>query len=108
MSALDLINLWIFVLIGSLLSLHMTMSKADMKCVLSGLIFVLTAVLLADVIFALISQTAFMSFALGFLQVACVLNSMLMLSFAVSVIAAVLSFSVCAAVKKIVKKRSVS
>lgn len=98
------INWWIFVLIGAFLSLHMTLSKADMQGALSGLLFVLLSILIVDVILAVISVNAFASFSLGFLSVAGVLNSMLFLSLIVSVIVTVISFIIRFTVRKIFKR----
>ena len=59
---------WVFLLIGMLLSLHMTLSGADIKGAIDGLLFVAVALLLADIIMGLCSMSAlsaFTGFCLG-------------------------------------------
>lgn len=97
------VNWWIFIVVGTFLSLHMTLSKADIKGALSGLIFVLVLVLVVDIILSLVSAEAFAKFTLVFLQVSGILNTMLFLSLIVSVIVMVISFIIRFSIKKSLK-----
>ncbi len=53
---------WVFLLIGILLSLHMTLSGADIRNALVGLVALLLLLLLADVIIAAVSLSALQTF----------------------------------------------
>jgi len=59
---------WVFLIVGIFLALHMTLSKADIKGALSGILFLLIVVLVVDVILGLVSGnllTAFTQEVLG-------------------------------------------
>lgn len=59
---------WLFLIVGIFLSLHMTLSKADIKGALSGVLFLLITILVVDVILGLVSGnllTAFTQEVLG-------------------------------------------
>jgi len=53
---------WIFILIGSFFALHMNLSGADIKGALSGLLLVLVAVLVADVVLLLVGTAKLNAF----------------------------------------------
>lgn len=90
---------WVFVLIGTFLALHMTLSKPDIQGALSGVLFLLIAVLIVDVVLGLVNGDLLSAFTGGVLSVAGYLLCILVLALVVSVIAVVLSF-VFRAVKK--------
>lgn len=77
---------WIFVVISVFLSLHMTLSKADIKGALSGLLFVLLAFLVVDVILGLISESLLQGFTRGVLIIASYLLCILLLALIISLI----------------------
>lgn len=83
---------WVFIVIGIFLALHMTLSKADIKGALSGLIFLLIAVLLVDVILELISYNLLITFTQGVMSVASYLLCILVLALIIAVIAVMVSF----------------
>ena len=53
---------WVFLLIGSFIGLHMTLSKADMQGALSGIIVFLLLFLTVDLILLLIKRNFLISF----------------------------------------------
>lgn len=50
---------WLFLLIGSFIALHMTLSKADWKGALSGIIFYLIIFAIIDIVIAVINMDIF-------------------------------------------------
>ncbi len=92
---------WVFILIGVCLSLHMTLSVADIKLSLSGLIIILLALLTVDVILGLSDKTLLISFTNKLLQIGSYLFYILSLSLTISIIAVLISY-----VFKIVKSRN--
>ena len=91
-SKLDNPKWWIFILVGSFLALHMTLSGADIKGALSGLGFLLGAIAIADVILVLIGKRAISSFTGFFVTVGGYLLGFLTLALVISLIALGLSF----------------
>ena len=83
---------WVFVVIGCFFSLHMTLSTADIKGAASGIVFVLVAFLLVDVILGVINLGFLGIFTKGVLAVATVLNAFLLLSLLISAAATLLAF----------------
>ncbi len=53
---------WVFLLIGMLLSLHMTLSGADIKGALGGLALVAVLLLIADIVMGVVSMPALNAF----------------------------------------------
>ena len=85
------VNFWIFIVIGIFLALHMTLSGADIKNALGGLAFVLLIMLLLNIVFYFFNASAIYNFAI--LNIAAILNMILFLSFIISVIAVIISFT---------------
>lgn len=56
---------WVFVLIGSLIALHMTLSRADVRGALSGLVLYFALFLVADLVLALIGGSVLSAFTRG-------------------------------------------
>lgn len=83
---------WVFLIIGIFLALHMTLSKPDIKGALSGLIFVLLAFLIVDVILGLVDSALLQSFTGGILSIASYLLCILVLSLIISVMALLISY----------------
>lgn len=83
---------WIFLLIGVFLTLHMTLSGADIKGAWSGLVFLLLLFLVVDVILALVSVTALDAFTRFWLSAGGYLTSLLILSLIICVIVLLLSY----------------
>ena len=54
-SAISDYKWWLFIIIGSFFALHMCLSIADIKNALSGLIFLLVAILIVDIILRIVS-----------------------------------------------------
>lgn len=53
---------WVFILCGAFLALHMTLSKADIKGALDGLLFVAGAFLIADIVLGLVDNALLLDF----------------------------------------------
>lgn len=88
---------WVFLIVGILLSLHMTLSGADIKGALSGLVFVLAIFLIVDVVLALIGNGLLSEFTSGVLSVASYLICFLTMALVVSLIALSVSY-ICKAI----------
>lgn len=56
---------WVFVLVGSFIALHMTLSREDIKGALSGLVTYVLIFLVADIVLALVSHAALSAFTCG-------------------------------------------
>lgn len=82
---------WVFLIFGIFLSLHMTLSPADIKGALSGIILLLVAVLIADVIIGLISAKILNTVTQAILSVSGYLLCILVLSLIISVLAVLIS-----------------
>lgn len=83
---------WVFLIIGIFLSLHMTLSKADIKGALSGILFLLIAVLVVDVILGLVNGKLLDVFTQEILSIAGYLLCILVLALIISVIAVIISY----------------
>ena len=83
----------------------MTLSKADIKGALSGLLFVILAFLIVNVILGLIGGNVLHSFTIGVLSFASYLLCILVLSLVISVIALLISYCFRFGKAKILKKR---
>ncbi|MBQ8685396.1 MAG: DUF3267 domain-containing protein [Clostridia bacterium] len=86
------LNWWIFLLIGMFLSLHMTLSTADIKGAWSGLLLLLLVVLGIDIVFAIVDIEILSTFTRWCLSVGSYLSSVLILSLTVSIFAVILSY----------------
>lgn len=95
---------WLFLVIGVFLALHMTLSKPDIKGALSGLIFVLLAFLIVDVILGLIDGNLLQNFTGGVLSIASYLLCILVLSLIISVMALLISYCFRFGKAKILKR----
>lgn len=95
---------WVFLIIGIFLALHMTLSKPDIKGALSGLIFVLLAFLIVDVVLGLVDGGLLQGFTSGVLSVASYLLSILVLSLIISVMALLISYCFRFGKAKVLKK----
>lgn len=82
---------WVFVILGTFLVLHMTLSTADIKGALSGILFLLIAVLIVDFILGLISGSLLNAFTCGVMNVAGYLLCILVLALIISVLAVLVS-----------------
>lgn len=83
---------WVFFVVGIFLALHMTLSGADIKNALGGILFLLIVVLIVDVIVGLISGNALSVMTGGIMSVGMGLFCFLLLALMISVIALLLSF----------------
>ncbi len=83
---------WVFLIVGIFLALHMTLSKPDIKGALNGLIFVLLAFLIVDVVLGLVDGVLLQGFTSGVLSVASYLLCILVLSLVISVMALLISY----------------
>ena len=83
---------WVFIGLGMFLALHMTLSGADIKGALSGLLFVLLLFLLIDFILGLISGTILDVFTQWVMSVSGYLICFLSVSFLIVLLALFLSF----------------
>ena len=83
---------WVFVLVGMLLALHMTLSAADIRGALSGLAFLLAAVFIVDLVLGLISTSLITSFTGVVVNIGCYLICFLTIALIISAFAVLLSF----------------
>lgn len=83
---------WLFLLIGAFLTLHMTLSGADIKGAWGGLVFLLLLFLVVDIVLALISVSVLDAFTQFCLSVGGYLTSLLILSLIICLIVVGLSF----------------
>ena len=83
---------WVFVGLGMFLALHMTLSGADIRGALSGLIFVLLSFLFVDIILGLIHGTALDIFTQCVMSAASYLICFLSVAFLIVLLALFLSF----------------
>lgn len=82
---------WVFLLVGAVFSLHMTLSNADRKGAWSGLIFVLLVFLIADIVLGIVSSKALDAFTSAVIAVGCWLLCSFVLALAISLIALLIS-----------------
>jgi len=83
---------WLFVFIGMFLALHMTLSPADMKGAASGVVSLITLMLIINVILWLAGSSTLARYTVGVLSVAGYLCGFLMLGVIISFIALILSY----------------
>ncbi len=95
---------WLYVVIGTLLALHMTLSKADIKGALSGLLLFIVVFLVVDVLLGVVNVKLLDEFTYGVMNVASYLLCTLVLALLVSVLAMIISFGFVLAKKKLQKK----
>ena len=93
-------NWWVFLSIGMFLSLHMTLSTADIKGAWSGLLLLLLVVLGIDIIFAIVDTEILNTFTRWCLSIGSYLSSILILSLSTSIFAVILSYSFKVMLKK--------
>lgn len=83
---------WVFLLVGLFLALHMTLSGADIKGALSGLIFLLIIVLVMDIILAAIGGTVLATVTSAIVSAGSYLICFMIISLIISLILVALSF----------------
>ena len=83
---------WIFILISIIFSLHMTLSTADLKGAMSGLLLILFVFVLVDIILGAVNIALLYIFTQGFVYACCFMLCFFMLALAVSLIALAISF----------------
>lgn len=83
---------WVFLIVGIFLALHMTLSKADIKGALSGILFLLIVVLVVDVILGFVNGNLLTAFTQEVLGIASYLLCILVLALIISLIAVMVSF----------------
>ncbi len=83
---------WVFVIVGMFFALHMTLSGADIKGALGGLLFVLPCLLIVDVILGLVGGGALSSFDSFMFSIGAVLDVFLLLALIISSMACIMSF----------------
>lgn len=83
---------WVYLILGIFLALHMTLSKADIKGALSGILFLLNAVLVVDVILGFVSGNLLASFTQEVLRMAGYLLCIFVLALVISITAVLVSF----------------
>lgn len=83
---------WVFVLVGLFLALHMTLSGADIRNALGGLLFILVILAIVDVIVGVVSMEALNAMTSAIVFVGSGLLCIMLLALAISVIAMLLSF----------------
>lgn len=82
---------WVFLLVGSFIGLHMTLSKADMQGALSGIIVFLLLFLIVDLILLLIKKSLLVSFTNAILTFGTFLLFFFCLFFLIAVVLLILS-----------------
>ena len=92
---------WVFLLIGSLIALHMTLSKEDIKGALSGIITYLVIFLVVDIILALVGGNLLSSFTGGVMAA----GTFLLFFFCIFLVIALLLLAVSFIVKAISQRR---
>lgn len=94
---------WIFVIIGMFFALHMTLSKADIKGALSGLLIILAVFLVVDIILGLIGSSVLSSFNGIVFSFSALLDMILLLSLIISIVACIISFIYKTTIGRIIK-----
>lgn len=85
---------WVFLLIGIFLSLHMTLSGADIRNAVAGLVTLLALLLLADVVTGLVSPAALQTFTRWVIGAGACMLCFLTLALAVSLLGVLFSYLV--------------
>ena len=83
---------WVFLFIGSLLCLHMTLSRADIKSAFSGLIFILILSFLFNIILGFIKLEVLDECTYHIVRAGSIMVSIMLLSLFISLIAVFISF----------------
>lgn len=82
---------WVFLLVGSFIGLHMTLSKADMQGALSGIIVFLLLFLIVDLVLLLIKKSLLVSFTNAILTFGTFLLFFFCLFFLIAVVLLIIS-----------------
>ena len=85
---------WVFILIGSFLCLHMTLSGADIKSAWGGFVIITVLSLIFDIIWGLIKLDWLVQYTQEIVKLGSILVSILMLSLFISLIAVLFSLLV--------------
>lgn len=83
---------WVFVIIGMFLALHMTLSKADVRGALDGLLFVLALFLILDIILGIVGGGVLGKVTSGIMGAAGYMLCIFVLALVISLIAVGVSF----------------
>ncbi len=83
---------WVFVLVGMLLALHMTLSAADIRGAMSGLAVLLAALFIVDLVLGLISTELITAFTGVIVNIGCYLICFFAIALIISAFAVALSF----------------
>lgn len=83
---------WVFIVVGILLSLHMTLSGADIKGAKDGLIILLAILLVADIIIGLVSEETLTLVTRFIIGIGSMLFCILLISLIISAIAVAISY----------------
>lgn len=92
---------WLFVFVGMIFALHMNLSRADMKNSTSGLLFVLAAILIADIVLGLIDANLLAKFNNVMFTIGMALGVLLLVSLMISFVVAATFNIIFAIVRKI-------
>ncbi len=96
---------WVFVIVGMFFALHMTLSNADIKGALSGLVIVLIIVLIIDVILRLVGDSTLQSFNNVVFSIGATLDIFLLLALIISIVACLFSLIYKFTIGAILRKR---
>jgi len=107
LSSASKLNWWIFVVIGSFLSLHMTLSKADIKGALGGLIVLLFFVFLLDVMFGILMWFRHKPYLLQLTNWCYELAGFIICFMLIAVIVSLATVGLSVIIKFILKKRGI-
>lgn len=83
---------WVFIVIGIFLSLHMTLSGADIKGAKDGLVILLILILVVDIIMGFVSDETLTSVTRFIMGIGSILFCILLVSLMISVIAVMISY----------------
>lgn len=86
---------WVFILIGSFIGLHMTLSNADVKGALSGLLLFVFLFAIADVVLLLISKSILSDFTNGVVFFGTFLLLLFCIFLIIAIVLIVLSWLIC-------------
>lgn len=85
---------WVFILLGSFLCLHMTLSKLDIQGALGGILFILLISLTLNVVLGVIKLAWLERYTYYMVKLASILVSILLLSLLISILAVIFSYLV--------------
>lgn len=83
---------WVFVIFGMFLSLHMTLSRADIKGALSGILLLIGAILIVDIVLGIVSSVFLNGFTKVALSIGSYLLCILLLALIISAVSVLISF----------------